>query len=156
MSPELLDPGSFGLKNCRLTKESDRYALGMVVFEILSGQAPFAPVKAPVPEILRGERPERPEGVQGVWFTDSVWEMLVHCWSSQPDDRPSLNTVLRCLQDDPLSSSYVEVDVEADADDQSDVTTTRSSGMFFLYCLKFRHYIQQSLYHVRSICCMSC
>ena len=41
MSPELIDPDRFGLKNSRPTKESDYYALGMVVLEVLSGKAPF-------------------------------------------------------------------------------------------------------------------
>jgi len=33
MSPELLDPDRFGI-NCRPTKQSDCYALGMVVYEV--------------------------------------------------------------------------------------------------------------------------
>ena len=33
MSPELLDPAHFG-RNGRLTRESDCYALGMVVYEV--------------------------------------------------------------------------------------------------------------------------
>ena len=132
MSPELLDPESFGLKNRRPTKESDRYALGMVIFETLSGHAPFAPIKAPVPEILRGERPKRPEGIQGVLFTESVWGMLKLCWGSRPGDRPSLTTVFRCLRDDALPSTYADMDIEVDLDDQSDVATTSSSGNLFL------------------------
>ena len=34
MSPELLDPEMFGLDNNRPTKQSDCYALGMVVYEV--------------------------------------------------------------------------------------------------------------------------
>ena len=41
MSPELFDPGEFGLKDGRQTKRSDCHALGMVIYEVLSGQAPF-------------------------------------------------------------------------------------------------------------------
>ena len=33
MSPELLDPASFG-SNGRPTREADRYALGMVIYEV--------------------------------------------------------------------------------------------------------------------------
>ena len=47
MSPELLDPGKFGLKDGCPTKESDCYALGMVIYEVLSGQAPFPRCKVP-------------------------------------------------------------------------------------------------------------
>ena len=34
MSPELLDPEAFGLNGDRPTKQSDCYALGMVVYEV--------------------------------------------------------------------------------------------------------------------------
>jgi hypothetical protein len=34
MSPELLDPGRFGITDYRPTKQSDCYALGMVVYEV--------------------------------------------------------------------------------------------------------------------------
>ena len=34
MSPELLDPEKFGLERCKPTKESDCYALGMVIYEV--------------------------------------------------------------------------------------------------------------------------
>ena len=34
MSPELLDPDRFGIADCRPTKQSDCYALGMVVYEV--------------------------------------------------------------------------------------------------------------------------
>jgi hypothetical protein len=34
MSPELLDPDRFGAKDWRPTKQSDCYALGMVVYEV--------------------------------------------------------------------------------------------------------------------------
>ena len=127
MSPELLDPESFGLKQSRLTKESDCYALGMVIYEILSGKTPFAPYKAPVLKILRGERPEKPRGAEGAWFTDGIWEMLELCWNPRPNDRPNLNTVLWGLKDVsqlPRSPSH------GDMDDQSDATTMSDSSTF--------------------------
>ena len=34
MSPELLYPKEFGFKECRPTKPSDCYALGMVIYEV--------------------------------------------------------------------------------------------------------------------------
>jgi serine/threonine protein kinase len=42
MSPELLDPKGFGLKDGRPTEHSDCYALGMLIYEVLSGQIPFS------------------------------------------------------------------------------------------------------------------
>ena len=48
MSPELLEPDKFGMKDGRSTKESDCYALGMVVYEVLSGRVPFPKCSTPV------------------------------------------------------------------------------------------------------------
>ena len=37
MSPELLDPDRLGITDYRPTKQSDCYALGMVVYEVRAG-----------------------------------------------------------------------------------------------------------------------
>ena len=42
MSPEILALEHSGLKSGRPTKQCDCYALGMVICEVLSGQAPFS------------------------------------------------------------------------------------------------------------------
>ena len=101
MGPELIDPSKFNLKESRLTTKSDCYALGMVIYEVLSGQVPFSPYErtAIIPKVLDGERPGRPQEGEGVLFTDGLWRMLGDCWKSLPDDRPSLDVVLGCLQD---------------------------------------------------------
>ena len=102
MSPELLDPE----QNNRPTKSSDCYALGMVIYEVLSGRTPFHQlgdlvVMRRVPE---GLRPERPQGEEGVLFTDGLWGMVERCWAPGPDDRPSIDTILSCLRT-PLPSA---------------------------------------------------
>jgi len=98
MSPELFDPENFGLKDSRPTKHSDCYALGMLTYEVLSGQVPFSGNHGhPVGKILKGERPERPQGVDGMWFTNEVWGILERCWKPTPGDRPGIEDVLQCL-----------------------------------------------------------
>ena len=81
MSPELLVPDMFGLKESSPTKESDCYALGMVIYEVLSGRTQFSGHSNPVVvlKIVGGERPSRPRGEQGIWFTDSIWGILELC-----------------------------------------------------------------------------
>ena len=102
-SPELLIPDKFGLSESQPTKTSDVYALGMVIYEVLSGQTPFAQYSnlAIVQKILDGERPGRPQGEQGVWFTDDIWGILEHCWEPQPSDRIDVETVLLGLERNP-------------------------------------------------------
>jgi len=142
MSPELLDPESFDLKKIRPTKQSDCYALGMVIYEVLSGQTPFAPRTAPVVirKVLERERPERPQGEEGAPFTDVIWTILEQCWDHSPGDRASARAVLLCLEGDLPSelpsSSNVDGDSEAESDDQLDATPS-DSGTFSPFHLGF-------------------
>ena len=100
MSPEILNPEMFDFKDSRLTNESDCYALGMVVLEVLSGRSPFAPDKdfIVMRKVIDGERPGKPEGPEGAWFTDDLWRMLELCWATPPKSRPSIEAVLECLE----------------------------------------------------------
>ena len=100
MSPELFDPEKFGLKDGRHTERSDCYAFGMVMYEVLSGRAPFSRDHgyAIIGGIINGKRPERPRGEKGMWFTDDIWSSLEHCWKPNPGDRPNIKEVFRYLE----------------------------------------------------------
>ena len=100
MSPELIDPKIFDFGDGRPTKPSDCYALGMVIYEVLSGQTPFHDCSGLVAvfRVIKGARPERPQGAKGTWFTDDIWTTLEHCWKPNPGDRPSAEDVHHCLQ----------------------------------------------------------
>ena len=135
MSPELIDPEQFGLERVCPTKESDCYALGMVVYEVLSGQTPFAPLKGPaiIFKILSNKRPGRPQGREGALFTDAIWGVVELCWKHNPGDRPNAKVILQHLEGTPplpRPSSGVGRVMETDtADEQSDVTAS-DSGVF--------------------------
>jgi len=105
-SPELLDPERFGFKRSRPTKESDCYALGMTVYEVLSGRTPFSPSvpSAVIWKVLGGERPQRPQGEEERPFTEAIWRLLEDCWKPQPSDRVSVRAVLSCLEESPHSA----------------------------------------------------
>jgi len=96
MSPERIAPEQFGFKNSRPTISSDCYALGMVIYETISGYIPFhkdTDLTVFLKVVVKGEHPP-----QGAKFAKSLWRMLERCWASKPDDRPSIEDVLRCLE----------------------------------------------------------
>ena len=127
MSPERFDPGRFGLKDGRPTKPSDCYALGMVIYEITTGNLPFHKHAdfIVIPKVLEGERPPR-----GANFTKDLWEMLERCWASEPSNRPSIEDVLQCLEvaSDSSEPPSPRVDDGVDADGDGWNTATSSSG----------------------------
>ena len=97
MSPELFDPE---IQSCQ-TKYSDCYAFGMVIYEVLSERVPFYkyPDLVVYGAVFRGNRPEKPGGIEGMWFTGGVWKLLERCWLAEPQNRPSIEDVLQHLEE---------------------------------------------------------
>ena len=97
MSPELIDPKEFGFEKYRPTTASDCYALGMVIYEIISGNLPFHEHTdlTVFVNVLKGERPLPSPHFKR---TRKLWKMLELCWKPQPNARPNIKDVLLCLQ----------------------------------------------------------
>jgi len=133
--PELLYPDQFGGGDGRMTKESDCYALGMVILEVLSGKPPFPGDSnlIVITKVINGERPEKPQGREEVWFTDDLWEILEQCWLPQPERRPAIDAVLQCLERDSMAWQPLPPDsddhVQSDSHDQSDFTSSHDSSI---------------------------
>jgi len=145
MSPELLDPTLFGSEDSGPTKGSDCYALGVVIFEVVSGEVPFSMYGDGfvLLKVIEGERPGRPQGAEGAWFTDELWEMLELCWSRQPKNRPTIEVVLEHLER--ASTTWQPLPPRTD-DDVVTVTLTggESYSTMSRPCM-FPHFVQDLL-----------
>ena len=132
MSPELLHPQKFGFDQSRPTKKSDCYALGMVILEVLSDEAPFARDRDIVvmQKVMAGERPGRPKRA---WFTDDLWRTMEQCWLPQPTNRTTVEAVLRCLKQvskTQRSLPPIADDPDTDSDESVYITSSRNVSSF--------------------------
>ena len=140
MSPELFDPEKFGLEDNRRTRESDCYALAMVILEVLTGQVPFPRYDAfvVVRKVVNGDRPERPQGPGAAWFTDDLWEMQKRCWSPDPKLRPAIGVILGCLERSSVDWRPLSPSTDGDfagSDDDSFSTLSHFSCTFLHFYL---------------------
>ncbi|KAG8889065.1 hypothetical protein FRB99_004029, partial [Tulasnella sp. 403] len=83
-------PELFILENATITPQSDVYAFGFTVYEVLNGKLPFdgEPIKRATLRALQGERPLREPlmSLRGESYT-SVWTVAEACWRPDPSDR---------------------------------------------------------------------
>ncbi|PKC66281.1 kinase-like protein [Rhizophagus irregularis] len=79
-------------KGSALSKESDVYSMGMIMWELTTGCKPFANVKDNIHliiQIIDGERPEI--------ITEDTLEcyanLMKSCWDPDPPKRPSISDI---------------------------------------------------------------
>ena len=99
MAPELLLPTKFGLSKAVPSKEADIYALGMAIYQVLTGKRPFLQRRKAriICAVILGERPAKPENAEKIWVTEFVWNLLVECWMEDRTMRPNASDTLRRL-----------------------------------------------------------
>ena len=97
MAPELLYSTRFGLDKGVPSKEADIYALGMTVYQVLTGKWPFYTKREVevMNAVISGERPPRPDNAEKIGMTEVVWELLGECWREDRTKRPIISEILR-------------------------------------------------------------
>ena len=82
---------------CARSSQSGCRPSEIKVKQIICGHRPFPHLGewVAVGELLEGKLPVRPE----VGFTDSLWRTLESCWKVERRERPSVDTVLRRLDE---------------------------------------------------------
>ena len=101
MAPELLHPTKFGLDKGVPSKEADIYAFGMTAFQVLTSKRPFLSRRKAViiHAAITGERPAKPENVEGMGMAEIVWDLLSECWREDRTTRPNSLDILKKLCD---------------------------------------------------------
>lgn len=94
----------------KIMREADVFAFGTVVMEVFTGKSSSgdSTVQVTTSKIMNGEQPVRPQEVQGLGLTDSVWDMTVSCWRQDPTQRPTMTEVVQLLREWPVSSFSIE------------------------------------------------
>ncbi|KAG8903412.1 hypothetical protein FRB99_003342 [Tulasnella sp. 403] len=93
MSPELwLHPDKPS------TEQSDVYAFGITICEVLGGEVPFYDIgddESLKKAVIEGSRPpsQPSESLRGVSYA-TLWEIANDCWSTNPEDRPTMQAVV--------------------------------------------------------------
>ncbi|KAF9781280.1 kinase-like domain-containing protein [Thelephora terrestris] len=97
MAPERLVPSKFGLDSRGSpTKESDIYAMAMVIYQVLTGTLPFGKKTGPevVFQVMGGVKPSKPSKALELGLSEELWELLEECWQTERQLRPQVNDVL--------------------------------------------------------------
>ncbi|CAL1712422.1 unnamed protein product [Somion occarium] len=91
LAPELLDPTKFGMTSCKPTKAGDVFAFGCVCVELYTGQPPFAglPLFQVITHVTNGDRPEKPLCYGRQAMSDSLWQLVLCCISTDSINRPT-------------------------------------------------------------------
>ncbi|KAH7339121.1 kinase-like protein [Rhizoctonia solani] len=96
-APEILKQES------KTTRAGDIFALGMIIFEAMTGLLPYAGSSDPVVmfSIAAGKLPDRPQAhiPIGVEQADRLWSVLTSCWAHDPNERPKAQKVRNMIEE---------------------------------------------------------
>lgn len=82
------------------TRASDIYSLGVIIWEVLTGQVPYASLSDVkiVKHVQEGKRLD----INHPAISKPYADVLTRCWHANPDERPSLEDILALLATHPI------------------------------------------------------
>ncbi|KIJ23103.1 hypothetical protein M422DRAFT_196339, partial [Sphaerobolus stellatus SS14] len=103
MAPELL-------KNEKTTVESDIWAFGMTLLEIVGGRLPYYNRNDPsvIGDLFQSVKPVRPPIGEVSALTNPVWSICELCWDIQPEKRSSITTAISSLRRCLMSAKAID------------------------------------------------
>lgn len=97
MAPEMI----IDAKNAG--KPSDIWALGAMMYELISGEKPFGVGLAVVRNIIEDPPPEKPafiaQKLQFQSLANALYELIVECLNKIPEERPTANELMKKCED---------------------------------------------------------
>ncbi|TDL22511.1 kinase-like protein, partial [Rickenella mellea] len=100
-APELLIPADSKEEVGNMTTKSDVYAFACVCLEIFTGEVPFSDLEDDAGVIMaitvKHQRPSRPSTPASAELDDTLWKIMMSCWATRPEDRPSTDELVECL-----------------------------------------------------------
>ena len=97
LAPELINPPRRrGYRQPAGTEQADIFAFAMLAMEVFTGELPFGDVRheTAILMIARGQRPEKPHGVENRGLTTEIWRFIQKCWHQNPKKRPDIEAVV--------------------------------------------------------------
>ncbi|KAF9245250.1 kinase-like domain-containing protein [Melanogaster broomeanus] len=99
-APELFQvPEGEGNRSVLCSKQTDVYAYGGIMLQVLSGKIPFFGLRTQqvYGQVCLGHRPPRENTWNGQRIPDVYWRFIEHCWDVVPSGRPSSFEVLEFM-----------------------------------------------------------
>ncbi|GBC07811.1 hypothetical protein RclHR1_07700004 [Rhizophagus clarus] len=108
-----VDPKCFFDKNYKLSKKSDVYSIGVIMWQISSGREPFHTEEYDLTLMWHISEGKREETINGT--PDDYSNLYIRCWSGKPDERPDIQEVGLILQtisskDDVFNNAQIQED----------------------------------------------